>query len=271
MYDPHAHKIHIDGSALKNPGGPGGLAGMIEFPEALNRECEVVFEEGYKATTNNRMELLACIRALEYLCAEAKTLGVTRALIITDSLYLQQYCNNARLWRRDGWKNAEGRPIENAELWKEFLARRQKIRVPFELKWQRGKTTTIAREVDKRAKSAAASPTRTDWGFRPGKVSRSQLGPSGASTLFPAHNQEAVIRVYRKALATKTEYKVFFEVFSDIEKRYSAKHFAYVSPEVGNEMHRSHCYTVQFNDNPKYPKIEKVEAFEKCQEIASTE
>lgn len=105
MYDPHAHKIHIDGSALENPGGPGGLAGMIEFPDVANRECQVAFEEGYQATTNNRMELLACIRALEYLRDRAKTLAVTRALIVTDSLYLQQHYNNAVRWRRKDRKS----------------------------------------------------------------------------------------------------------------------------------------------------------------------
>jgi ribonuclease HI len=45
--DPHALKLYVDGSALKNPGGPGGIAGIAEFPDRMNR------------TTNNRMELLA--------------------------------------------------------------------------------------------------------------------------------------------------------------------------------------------------------------------
>ena len=64
-YDPHALKIYVDGSAFRNPGGPGGLAGIVEFLEDMNRENEVIFEEGYLATTNNRMEILASIRALD--------------------------------------------------------------------------------------------------------------------------------------------------------------------------------------------------------------
>ncbi len=46
LFDPHALKIYVDGSALENPGGPGGLAGIVEFPEDLNRENEVIFEDG---------------------------------------------------------------------------------------------------------------------------------------------------------------------------------------------------------------------------------
>ena len=44
--DPHALKIYIDGSAFKNPGGPGGLAGIAEFPDHMNRANEVLFEVG---------------------------------------------------------------------------------------------------------------------------------------------------------------------------------------------------------------------------------
>lgn len=72
--DPRALKLYVDGSALKNPGGPGGLAGIVEFHEEMNRENEVIFEEGYLATTNNRMEIYK-------------------------------------------WKNLDGRPVENPDLW----------------------------------------------------------------------------------------------------------------------------------------------------------
>ncbi len=55
---PHALKIYIDGSALQNPGGAGGLAGIVVYPDDWNLPNEHIFEIGYQATTNQRMELL---------------------------------------------------------------------------------------------------------------------------------------------------------------------------------------------------------------------
>jgi ribonuclease HI len=64
MYDPNALQLYIDGSAYRNPGHEGGLAGIAEFPERLSREPEIILEESYHQTANSRMELRACIRAL---------------------------------------------------------------------------------------------------------------------------------------------------------------------------------------------------------------
>src|SRR5438045_2337970 len=152
--DPHALKIYVDGSALKNPGGPGGLAGIAEFPESMDCPNEVLFEEGYKETTNNRMELLGCIRALEYVRYNAAALRISRAIIVTDSLYLHNYHRQAVNWKKQNWLNRDGRPIENSDLWNEFISVRTKIRVSLDIQWSKGKTSAILKEVDRRAKAA---------------------------------------------------------------------------------------------------------------------
>src|SRR2546426_738330 len=90
MHDPNALKIYIDGSAYRNPGHEGGLAGIAEFPESLSREPEIIFEESYRETTNNRMDLRACIRALRYIRENARRLRLTRAIILTDSQYVNE-------------------------------------------------------------------------------------------------------------------------------------------------------------------------------------
>ena len=77
-HDPHALKIYIDGSALRSPGGAGGLAAWVEFPVDRNKPDEPLFQEGFQETTNNRMELLACIRAFEYVCEHRRELWVQR-------------------------------------------------------------------------------------------------------------------------------------------------------------------------------------------------
>ena len=256
FYDPNALKIYVDGSALKNPGGPGGIAGIAEFPENLNRDNEVIFEEGYIETTNNRMELRACIRAFEY--ARQFALRCQRIIVISDSQYLSDNHRRAPYWKKNGWKNADGKPVENADLWNELLLLRPKVRTSTEIQWVKGKSAPILKEVDRRAKAAANQPTNVDRGFRGGKVARSKTPGRSASTLFAACGQELVINVYRKKLVGKTEDKIYFDLFSEIKGEFTAKHHAFTTAEIAHELHRSHRYRVRFNDSPKHPIIESV-------------
>lgn len=256
--DPHALKIYVDGSALKNPGGPGGLAGIAELPEHMNRPDEVLFEEGYKSTTNNRMELRACIRALEHIRRNTPIAGVSRVIIITDSSYLHNYLRTAPYWKKQRWLSLDGKPIENSDLWDEIITLRPKLRVAHEIQWSKGKTSSILKEVDRRAKAAAKSPTETDWGFRAGKVGRSKAKSKRASTLFPAQGQEVVINIYRKRLPGKTEDKIYFDLFSEADKEFTAKYHAFTTAVIAMDLHRGNCYRVHFNNDPKHPVIESI-------------
>jgi ribonuclease HI len=256
--DPHALKIYVDGSALKNPGGPGGAAGIAEFPDRMSRENEVIFQEGYLETTNNRMELRACLHALDYIRRIANSLGVQRVIIITDSLYISESHRRAPYWKKEKWKNLDGRPLENADLWNEFLLSRSKVRVSMDIQLTKGKSSPVLKEVDRIAKAAARQPTEVDRGFRGGKVARSKTAGKAASTLFPASGQEATVNIYRKKYAGKTEDKVFFDLFSDVLSEFTAKHHAYTTAEIAYELHRSHCYRVRFNSDPKHPFIDSI-------------
>jgi ribonuclease HI len=129
MHDPYALKIYIDGSAYRNPGHEGGLAGIAEFPDGLNRDPEIIFEESYDRTTNNRMELRACIRAFKYIRENAKPLNISRAIILTDSQYVIENHKYAPFWRKNGWRNRHNRPVENKELCREVLSLRSKAPV----------------------------------------------------------------------------------------------------------------------------------------------
>ncbi len=256
--DPHALKVYVDGSALKNPGGPGGIAGIAEFPDRMNRENEVVFEEGYFATTNNRMELLACINGLGYIRRHTGILGIQRAIVVTDSLYINDNHRRAPYWKLDKWLNLDKKPIENADLWNEFLRARLNVRVSLDIQWTKGKSSPVLKEVDRRAKAAARQPTNIDRGFRGGKVGRSKTPTRSASTLFDAKGQEAVINIYRKTLVGRAEDKIYFDLFAEDMKEFAAKYHAYTTAELANELHRGHCYRVRFNDDPKHPFIENI-------------
>lgn len=267
MYDPRALKIYIDGSAYRNPGHEGGLGGVAEFPESLNREPEIIFQEPYDGTTNNRMELRACLRALEYIRENARLLGISRAIILTDSQYVNEFHRFAASWRKNGWRNRHGRPVENKELWREFLSLRPKAGVRVDIAWNEGKSTPVLKLVDKLAKGAAKRPLKKkDIGYRPGKVSRHRSADWGAATLFPASGQEVVIRVYAHTVVGKSDCKVKFTLFSEAENTFRQKHVAYVSANDRGEIHRHSCYRVRFNDNTHYPIFEILEVVENCPE-----
>jgi ribonuclease HI len=258
LFDHRALKIYVDGSALKNPGGPGGCAAVAEFPEDWNRPNELIFQAGYKATTNNRMELIACIRAFDYVRDHRHDLRLQRVLIVTDALYVHSYYRHAPNWRGNGWRTSDGRPVENADLWKGFLSAQSKVGVRTEIHWSKGKTTPVLNEVDRAAKYAARHPSETDWGFRPGKVARSKITVKGASAPFPASGQEAVICIYRKSSVGKTDHKIFFHIYSEEKRELTGKFRAYAKAAEDGELHRSHFYRVRFNSNPRYPIIESV-------------
>jgi ribonuclease HI len=98
--------IHTDGGCSPNP-GPGGWAAILTFGD---REREL--KGGEPDTTNNRMELIAAISALEALKRPC------RVDLHTDSQYLRNgitsYIAN---WKRNGWRTADKKPVKNIDLW----------------------------------------------------------------------------------------------------------------------------------------------------------
>lgn len=258
--DPHALKIYIDGSALKNPGGAGGVAGIVVYPDDANLEPETIFQVGYQATTNQRMELLACIRALQHVRKEGLGLGVQRVQIVTDSLYVYRNQHVAPLWKRDDWKTKHGKPVDNHDLWKEFLSvlPKARARVRTEIVWRKGKTTPILKQTDRSAKSAAALPWKVDRGFRSGKIGTSKLGGKVASRMFPAQGQEIVMRVYRSGLVGRQGHKIYFEQYATDTGDFVGKFHAFTTEELASQLHRGHWYKIRLNSNPNYALIELV-------------
>jgi ribonuclease HI len=79
--DPHALHIFTDGSCLENPGGRGGVAAFVEYPDHLNLAMEQIVDFGCAETSNNRMELIAVLKSLN-----ADELFFVRINQTTDSL-----------------------------------------------------------------------------------------------------------------------------------------------------------------------------------------
>ncbi len=102
-------EIFTDGACKGNP-GPGGWGAVLRY-----KGTEKQLYGGERETTNNRMELLAVIRALEALTRP------TRILITTDSQYVKkgmtEWITN---WKRNGWKTAARKPVKNSDLWRQL-------------------------------------------------------------------------------------------------------------------------------------------------------
>ncbi len=132
-----------DGACLGNP-GPGGWAALLRY---AGREREIA--GGESDTTNNRMELMAAIAALESLRKPC------RVRLHTDSQYVQKGIREwLPGWIRRGWRTAGGDPVKNQDLWQRLRQAEAPHRV--EWLWVRGHSGHPENErVDQLARSAA--------------------------------------------------------------------------------------------------------------------
>jgi ribonuclease HI len=136
-------EIATDGACKGNP-GPGGWGAIIRFG---TREKEL--SGGENPTTNNRMELMAAIRALSALTKPC------RVQLSTDSRYVMDGLTKwIHGWRKNGWKTADRKPVKNADLWQLLLTAAEPHRV--EWKWVKGHAGHPDNErADKLASDAA--------------------------------------------------------------------------------------------------------------------
>jgi len=110
--------MYTDGSCLGNP-GPGGYGAVLIYGEykGMGAKNYAELSQGYKNTTNNRMELLAVIVGLS---------SLKRACNVdlwTDSKYVQQAITKGWLknWQKNGWKTAAKKPVKNQDLWRKLM------------------------------------------------------------------------------------------------------------------------------------------------------
>ncbi|MEO8673815.1 MAG: ribonuclease HI [Tahibacter sp.] len=118
-------EVFTDGACLGNP-GPGGWAALLRYGNV-----EKIISGPDPATTNNRMELMGAIRALETLSRRCKV------SLTTDSQYVKQGMQLwLPRWRANGWRTSDGKPVKNQDLWQrlaEAVARHD-----VEWHWTRG-------------------------------------------------------------------------------------------------------------------------------------
>jgi ribonuclease HI len=135
-------EIFTDGACSGNP-GPGGWAALMRTDRA-----EKILRGGEPRTTNNRMELMAAIMALESLKRPCKV------RLATDSQYLQlgitEWIKN---WKKRGWLTSQKQPVKNVDLWQRLESAAGRHEIQWE--WIRGHSLHEENEiVDKQAREA---------------------------------------------------------------------------------------------------------------------
>ena len=115
-----------DGACWRNPGGPGGWGVLLRY-----NGVEKELKGGEHSTTNNRMELMAAIKALEALTRPCQI------VITTDSQYVKNGITQwIHGWKRNGWRTAGRDPVKNADLWRRLDALCAQHAVSFQ--WVKG-------------------------------------------------------------------------------------------------------------------------------------
>ena len=136
--------IFTDGACKGNP-GPGGWGALLR-----SGTTEKELSGGEALTTNNRMELMAAIRALEALKRPSNVSLTTDSRYVMDGL--TKWIHG---WQRNGWKTADRKPVKNADLWQALLAAAEPHRIDW--RWVKGHAGHAENErVDRLASAQAA-------------------------------------------------------------------------------------------------------------------
>lgn len=161
-----AQRMHVvaytDGSSRGNP-GPGGYGAVLLYVDPAGVEHRKELNGGYAVTTNNRMELLGVISALEALRRPCTV------EVHSDSQYVVNAFNQHWVegWKRKGWKNAQKQPVKNTDLWQRLLAAMESHEVSWV--WVKGHAghalNERADELATRAADGLDGPLRRDEGF----------------------------------------------------------------------------------------------------------
>ncbi len=148
-------EIFTDGSCLGNP-GKGGIGILLRYQ---GREKQI--SQGYLLTTNNRMELVAVIEALNALKEPC------RVQLHSDSQYMQNGIQKWIFnWKKNNWKTSDKKPVKNQDLWIALDNAIQRHQV--EWQWVKGHSGHYENEIcDQLAKQGANNPTLEDSGYLP--------------------------------------------------------------------------------------------------------
>jgi len=146
--------IYTDGACSGNP-GPGGY-GVVIIKDGIRNELS----SGYFLTTNNRMEIMAALSALESITDGSSV------VLYSDSKYLVDTFNKRWIynWQKKGWKRSNKETVKNIDLWEKMLTQINKKSIEF--RWVKGHNGHPENErADVLAREATLNPEIADEGY----------------------------------------------------------------------------------------------------------
>ncbi|AKG53306.1 ribonuclease HI [Dehalogenimonas sp. WBC-2] len=252
-----AFNIYTDGSSRSHPRTGGiGIRLIVVNSDGIE-ETEDIELPGYHGSTNNQMELLACIEGIKQAMRHLLFGNFGRIAIFSDSIYVVE--NQSRAfwtWSRNRWLNNDGKAVDNADLWKELLRVIKRCQKRVDFYWIKGHSKDQHNKaVDKMAKRSSKNPLNPPVSII--KVRRKLSERSVDPGCVPIKGQRIFIRVINDTyLALQRRFKYKYEVISTGNPCQGYVDFIYSEKEI--MLNAGHCYSVKLNDNPKNPMIIKV-------------
>jgi ribonuclease HI len=255
MIDEEAINIYTDGSSFQKPrrGGFGIL--IITVNENGHEVPEEIELPGFKHATNNQMELFAVIKALEEAYSHPQLSQFPKICIYSDSRYVtDNYLNAIFRWSQNKWLNNAGKPIENTDLWKQFIKLYKNQPCPIKIQWVKGHSKnqhnkTVDKIAKRSAKSAINKPLSHVEVRRKTTEKKVELGS------VKMEGQDIKVRIITtEFLKTQKLSKYKYQVLSK-----KSKYFDNVDVIYGKEIMRAgHHYKITVNDDNKNPRVIKV-------------
>ena len=144
---------YTDGACSGNP-GPGGWGVLLLARDGAQVIKERTLQGGEADTTNNRMELMAAISALESLTRPS---AIT---IVTDSAYVKNGVTSwIHGWKRNGWKTSDNKPVKNTDLWQRLESAQSRHQVTW--RWIKGHAGHAENERADELARAGMAPYKT--------------------------------------------------------------------------------------------------------------
>lgn len=252
----HILYIYTDGSSLPTP-RRGGIAARYVFLNESEEEQTIDLDlQGFESATNNQMELKAVIEGLRRAPMQPIPFRLSEIEVRTDSRYVTDNKGNAVFsWSQNDWLNHDGRPVENAILWKELIKVLRSLKCRVEFKWVKGHAKDPNNKaVDKLAKQSAKALLK-----QPIFVTKLRRKKSSTKTKvgsIPMEGQTLAIHIINdQILKLQRLSKYRYEIISP-----SSPHCGLVDLIFSTHHHlkAGHLYTVVFNTNQKDPRIIEV-------------
>jgi ribonuclease HI len=248
--------IYTDGSCLPKPRRGGiGVRFIYTDPDGIEEFTKDFEEFGFQGSTNNQMELYACVFALNQAAALDFLHRITLVEIRTDSMYVSENYKRAMYqWCKNRWLNNYGKPVENAGLWKDLIKGIIKLKKKVEITWVKGHSKDAHNKaVDKLAKQSAKKPLNKPLAFV--DVRRKKSKKTTVIGSVGTHGQRISIRIISSEyLKVQKIWKLRYEVISKCSPYSQNVDFVY-SADV---LRVGHSYSVRLNNDAKNPSIQKV-------------